>query len=92
MQDIVDLGGPDERFGVLVVHIDEFVDGADQVIDAGERTPSQLLVGELAEPALNEVQLGAAGRCEVKMKTRVLLEPLRDLVMLVGAVVVEDQV
>lgn len=75
----------------MVVHLDELGNCVDQISDAGERTTLKLLVGELAEPALDEVQPRTTRGREVEVKTRMLLELRFDVRMLVCAIVVEDQ-
>jgi hypothetical protein len=50
--------------------------------------PEQL-VGELGEPALDEVQPAAAGRGEVQVKARAGGQPALDLLRLVGRAVIE---
>jgi len=49
------------------------------------------LVGDLAEPALDEVEPRTRGRREVQMEAGVLREPVLHVGVLVGRVVVEDQ-
>ena len=92
LEDGLDGGRPDERLGVCVVGLEELPDGGDEVGHAGEDAAAQSLVGELAEPALDEVQPGAARGREVQMEARMLLKPGSDVRMFVGLVVVEDQV
>ena len=68
------------------------LDRGDQVGDAVEDAAADRLVGELAEPALDEVEPRARGRGEVQVEARVLGKPGVDVGVLVGAVVVDDQV
>ena len=53
---------------------------------------ADLLVGEVAEPALDLVDPGGPGRGEVDVEAGVVCEPVLDYRGLVGAVVVLDQV
>jgi len=55
-------------------------------------SPAELLVGQLCEPALDEVQPRRAGRGEVQMEPWVREQPALNRLCLVGRVVVEDQV
>jgi hypothetical protein len=72
--------------------LEEGVDRVDQFGDAAEDAAPDRFVGELAEPALDEVEPGARGGDEVQVEARVLGEPGVDVFVFVGAVVVEDQV
>ena len=83
--------GPDERSGVLVVGLEEAPDGGDEIGHAGEDAAAKSLLGELPKPALDEVQPRAAGGGEVEMEARMLGKPGSDACVLVGLVVVEDQ-
>ena len=49
-------GGPDEGLGVLVVHAQVDLDRGDEVGDARECAAPEVLVGELAEEAFDEVE------------------------------------
>ena len=56
MQDIISLGGPDERCGGLVMQGDVFLDGGIEFRDAPEYAPAQTGDGDIAEEALDPVQ------------------------------------
>jgi len=73
LDDLVSGGGPDEGLGVVVVDLDELVDGLDEFVDRGEAASPDGFVGDLAEPAFDEVQPGRAGGDEVEVEPRVLL-------------------
>src|SRR5258707_8642604 len=70
---------------------DVAANGGDEGGNTAERATAQALAGELGEEALDEIQPGGASRGEVKMKSRVLREPRLHRGMLVGAVVVENE-
>src|SRR5665647_981518 len=91
LEDGLDGGRPDERPGVVVVGLEELPDGGHEVGHAVKDAAAQGLFGELAKPALDEVQPGAARGGEVQMEARVLGEPGSDGCVFVGLVVVEDQ-
>src|SRR5712691_3115551 len=91
-EDGVDRRCPDEWFGVLVVGGEELVDRVDEFGDAVEGAAADRFVGEFAKPAFDEVEPGARGRGEVEVEARMLGEPGLDVVVFVGAVVVDDQV
>ena len=84
-------GGPDEGFGCLVVLGEVVVDGRLQFGNAFEYTAADGIAGDLGEEAFHLVQPGSRGRREVEMEARVLFQPLLDLSVLVGGVVVDDQ-
>ena len=56
-----------------------------------EDAAAKSLLGELPKPALDEFQPGAAGGDEAQMEARMLGKPGSDACVLVGLVVVEDQ-
>ena len=67
------------------------VDGIDQIGNTFENTPANTFVGDLAEPALDKIQPRAGGGDEVQMEPRMPFEPGFDSRMLVGAVIVDDE-
>jgi hypothetical protein len=58
LDDLVGSGGPDEGLGVVVVDVDELFYRVDEFIYRGKAAASDGLVGDLAEPPLDEVQPG----------------------------------
>ena len=66
-------------------------DCGDQLGHTLERSSPDPLVGEVSEESFDEVEPGRTRRNEVKMKARVLLDPAPDLGMLVGGVVIQDE-
>ena len=89
----LDRGRPDEWLAVRVAEGDVGVDRADEVRHAPEVAPPDALVGQLAEPALDEVEPGRARRREVEMEagTGRRGEPLHHLGMGVRPVAVDDE-
>src|SRR5437867_9067284 len=85
------LGGPDERLGIAVVDPYVLADRRDQRGDAGEGSATNALASDLRKPAFHEIQPRSAGRCEMQVVPRMVIEPLLDLRVRMGAVVVEDQ-
>jgi hypothetical protein len=59
---------------------------------AAVNAATNLLVGEYARPALDEIDPGCARRCEVQMEARSLQEPSLDGRRFVGAEIVEHEV
>ena len=91
LQDVVGLGSPDERLGVLVMHGDVFLDGGVEFRDAAEHATAQTAGGDVTEEALDHVQPRGRSRREVHCEARVFLQPFFHLGMFVGRVVIADQ-
>ena len=89
-EDAVGVGGPDEGLGIVVGLVDEAVDGGLEVDDGAEHAASEPAPGQLGEEALDAVEPGRRGGREVKNEPGVALQPIHDLGMLVGGIVVED--
>ena len=66
-------------------------DGGYEFTDPGEVAASQSLLGEFAKPALHQVEPGRTGGGVMNMKASMFRQPLRNVVMLTGAVIVDDQ-
>jgi hypothetical protein len=90
--DLVWIGGPRERFGICVGFCDEAVDGSLE-IDQGVEDPAfQSSLGEFCEEALDGVEPRTGCGREMEGKALVAIEPGPDLWMLMGGVVVENDV
>lgn len=74
-EDIAGGGGPDERFGLVVVRVNVFVDRADQIIDVVEAAATQGLVGQVPDEAFDHVEPRRSGGREVERQPQVLLRP-----------------
>ncbi len=72
--------------------VDVIHDRCDQLADALEDATTNSSIGDVAEPAFDNVQPRTARRSEVYMKAFVSLEPRLHFRMLVRCVVVHDQV
>ena len=83
---------PDERPGVLVVGLDVLLQARFEVGDGVEDAAADPLLRQRAEEALDQVQPRGARRDEVEVHTLRAPGPLPDLAVLVGRVVVEDDV
>lgn len=77
--------------GASVVMLDEFVDAPDQFADAPETATADGLLGNEAEPAFHLVEPGRIGRRVVHVETWPLGQPYTHFGVLVGGVVVDDQ-
>ena len=86
----MDLGfGPGERFGVLIVGLDEAVDMGAQLSDGSERGASERLVGQDREPNLDLVEPGGTGWREVEVHIAMTGKPTVGL-RLMSVEIVED--
>jgi hypothetical protein len=68
-----------------------FRDGILEFRDALECAASDTLSGDLGEEALDHVEPGRRGRCEVQMEARMFLEPTLHGRGLIGGMVVDNQ-
>src|ERR1700720_4323162 len=84
-------GGPHEGTPMQIVAGDVGVDFLHQLADAAERPAANGLLGDEAEPALHLVEPAGVGGGVVEVVARPPRQPGLDLGMLVGAVVVRDQ-
>ena len=84
-------GGPHERRGIGVVMLNKALDLRHQRFDAGERSAPNRLLGDDAKPALDLVELRGIGWCVVAVVARAPGQPGFDLGMLLGGVVVDDE-
>ena len=83
---------PGKDAGVLVVIGEILVDRGDQLRHAAKHAAPDTLVGDFAKPALDHVPPRARCRNEMQMESGMTRDPGFDLRMLVGPVVVNDQV
>ena len=91
-EDVIGGFGPFEGFGVLVCRVDVVEDGALQLLGGAMDAAPDLFVGQQPEPALDLVEPGGAGGCEMGLPARPFGEPVADRLGLVGPVVVHDDV
>src|SRR6478752_6435788 len=83
---------PDKRFGgVLVANRDVAPKLAPQIADAGEHAAVERATLQLRKPALDGVEPGCAGWREVQVESRVVRQVVEDILGLVRAAIVEDQ-
>ena len=68
------------------------VDGFNERLNAVEDSPSDSLVGDVAEPSFDHVEPRRTGRNKVEVKAFVEFEPALHRRAFVGGVVVHDQV
>src|SRR5262245_14670776 len=90
-QDRGAFGFPAIRRGLEVVVREVNVDGGDQFVDAGKAAFTNDIVGELAKETLDKVEPGGAGGSEVNVNAGMFFQPGADGGMLVGGVVVDDE-
>ena len=68
-EDRIRSGRPAKRLAVAVVVRDEVIDALYELLDAGERTAANGLVGDQREKAFDLVEPGAVGGDEVHVPT-----------------------
>lgn len=68
------------------------VDGGDEFADAGEAAVANDSVGQLAEEAFDKIHPRGTGRGKVNVDARIFFDPRDDDGVLVGGVVVDDEV
>src|ERR1700757_2214671 len=90
--DFVGIGRPDEGLWFIVRLGEEAVDGGLEVNDRVKDAALQADAGELGEVAFDGIEPGGGCRGEVEGKAGMALQPGADLCVLVGGVVVEDEV
>ena len=90
--DFVGIGDPMEGFGLSVVIDQEAIDGFLKVGDGSEDAALEATLGQDGEEALDRVEPGRRGGCEVERPARMPGQPLPHLRMLVGCVVIDDGV
>jgi len=77
---------------VTVVVLDEIFDASNEFADAAEAAATNRLLSNEPEPAFDLVEPRGISRCVVDLEARPLGQPGAHLAMLVGSVVVDDQV
>jgi hypothetical protein len=91
-QDFVGCLGPGERVAAVVPAVDEGADRGDELSDAVKRSTADRLAGDDPEEHLDGVEPRPRCRGEVQRDLGVFGQPLVDVVVLVGVVVVDDDV
>ena len=89
--DAVGVGGPDEGFGDFIVGIVVAVDGFAEFGNGAEDAAIELVAGEHGEDGLHRVEPGASCRGKVHVEAGTALEPGPDLRLIVGGVIVDDE-
>lgn len=90
--DFVGVSGPGEGFGLSIVLGEEAVDGRLQVDDRMKDASLEASLRQLGEEALDGVEPGARRGGEVEGEALMAVEPGTHLRVLMGGVVVEDDV
>lgn len=83
---------PAERPGFGVGHLQEAIDGGLKGGEGVEHPAFQLSLCQLGEEAIDRIEPGGGGRGEMEGLARMPGQPLHDLGMLVGGVVVDNRV
>jgi hypothetical protein len=91
-EDLIRALGPGERPWALIGVLQEASHVALELTGAAMRSPLDLSLREDSKLALDEVEPGVVGRCEVNVESRALSQPPLNGRRLVSCVVVEDEV
>lgn len=92
VENVLGCGGPNEGFGMFVMIGEIPVDGDLQIGDAPEYPSTNPLMSDLREKAFHKVQPGAGCRSKMKVEAWVTLQPCLHFWMLMGRIIVSDQV
>ncbi len=76
---------------MLIVNGKVVIDSGIEFADASKHASTNPFVGEIAKEALHHIQPGCGSRSEVNVDSLVTLEPAFHSRMLVGGIVVDDQ-
>ena len=88
--DFVGVLGPGEGFGVGIDVVEKAVDGIFELLKGSEYAPFEPPLSKGGKQAFNSVQPGGRRRGKVEHEARMFGDPFHNLGMLVGSVVVED--
>src|SRR5262249_45396005 len=89
--DIFGFGGPNKRFRIAVVMLNIRFDCSYQFGDRFKNSTPKPLVGNIAEPTLDQVEAGGGSRHKVQMEPRMAFQPRFDLRVLMGSIIVYDK-
>ena len=90
VNDLLSSGGPDKGLRLFVGLRKILFDSGNEFFKASEVAPSQALLGEFGKPTLHQVKPGRTGWSVMNMKALMFRQPLRNIVMLMGAVIVHN--
>ncbi len=91
-EDVRGFGCPHEGHWVLVVVVDVVADSGDQLLEFLEGAAPDLVCCQIAEEPFDHVEPRGRGGREAHVEAFVVFEPALDATMLVGRVVVADQI
>src|SRR5208282_6593824 len=91
-QDVGGARGPDEGFRTFVVAVDVGADGHDEIFQVAKYATPEPVLSQVAEETFHHVEPGGAGGSEVQMKAWMPCQPAPHLGVLMGGVVIADQV
>ena len=92
LEDVRGGGSPDKGLGFCIVRDNMSFDSFNQFINATEDTPPQAVDREIPEESFDHVEPGSAGRSEVKVESRIASLPGFHSRMLMGGVIIADDV
>ncbi len=82
---------PAENFGIIIMMLQEFLNGGNEIRNAFEHPPSKPTLSQFSKPPLDHIQPRGAGRCEMEVHARVALEPALHRGTFMRAVIVNDE-
>ena len=89
-QNVGRLSSPDERFRIIVVGVDVLRDGTGDIAYALKDPATKAVDCEIAEEAFDHVKPRSTSRSEVDVESRIPLEPGFYLFVLMGGIIVAD--
>ena len=89
---MIDAFGPDEGFWIGVVVIDIELDGLDEIGDTCEGSASDAFSCDFSKPTLDKVKPRGTRWDKVQIEARMFLYPAFNAGMLMGCVIVNDEV
>jgi len=88
--DFVWVLSPSEGFGIGIDVVEKTVDGIFKLLEGSEHPPFELPLTKGGKQAFDGVEPRGRRRSEVEHEAGMFLDPFHDLGMLVGGVIVED--
>ena len=90
--DLVGIFGPYQGLWVGIGIRDEAVDRTLEFLQGTEDTASEAPLGKERKQAFDRVEPGCRGWCKMKEKSGMLREPFQDIRVLMGCVIIDDDV
>jgi len=91
-QNVARLSSPDERFRIIVVGVNVPPDSTGDIVYVLKDPATKAVYCEIAEEAFDHVKPRSTCRSEVGLESRITLEPSFDLFVLMGGVIVTNDI